>query len=182
MVAPLFYIWESRRASRNTGKHYWISTCLRIRITSSWAMHVQKMAEFKFDFTRLSICLSTILEFHNKWLFFYFWNIIASAFWTYLRNFARPYSCWDQDVTHTHTHPPPTLRLIMKSTKLSANPRYFRYNTLCKVSWSSMPLYWTHHVNCGRFHWSACMKCFVYSLLNFMGLINLYVACDSLHW
>ncbi len=30
----------------------------------------QKMAKLQYDFTRLSICLSTILEFHNKWLLF----------------------------------------------------------------------------------------------------------------
>ena len=29
-----------------------------------------KMAKLKSDFTRLSVCLSTILEFHNKWLLF----------------------------------------------------------------------------------------------------------------
>ena len=48
---------------------------------------------------------------------FYFWTIIASVFLTYLWNFARPYSCWDQVVTHTGTdthtqtnyyNPPPT--------------------------------------------------------------------------
>ncbi len=71
----------------------------------------------------MKVWLSTILEFHNKR--FYFWAIIASAFWTYLWNFARPYSCWDQVITHTHTHtqtdyynPPPTLGLIMLIYKI----------------------------------------------------------------
>ncbi len=33
-------------------------------------MCLQKMAKFQSDFIRLSVCLSTILEFHNKRLLF----------------------------------------------------------------------------------------------------------------
>ncbi len=41
--------------------------CLRMHITPvKPCMRVQKMAKFKSDFKQLSVCLSTILEFHNK--------------------------------------------------------------------------------------------------------------------
>ena len=97
--------------------------CLRMRITRSWVMCVQKMAKFH-SLTWLDY------SFVSRWFWtfttngFYFRVIVASAFWSYLRNFTRPYSCWDQVVTHTHRHthtdtqtdyynPPPTLGLII---------------------------------------------------------------------
>ena len=73
MVATLFYIAfiESRRARRNTGKHKHTKfphVFVHVRDTLSWAYGwATIIAKCKSDFTRLSVCLSTILDFHNKW-------------------------------------------------------------------------------------------------------------------
>ncbi len=71
------------------------------------------MAKFQSDLTRSS----ALRRFWNftKMAFISGRVIIASAFRSYLRNFARPYSCRDQVVTHTQTHKLTTITLRLRS-------------------------------------------------------------------
>ncbi len=75
-----------------------------------------QMAKFKYDFTRLSVCLSTILEFHNKWLLFLGHHCLS--FLIIVLKFCKTLQLLRSSgnrQTHTQTdyyNPPPMLRLI----------------------------------------------------------------------
>ncbi len=79
-----------------------------------------KMAELKYDFTRLSVCLSTILEFHNKWLLFLDHHCIS--FLNISSKFCKTLQLLRSSGNrHTRTqtdyyNPPPVLRLIIMYT------------------------------------------------------------------
>ena len=100
--------------------HYWndFYMCLHMRMTPQW-IYVQCTCMYK-KWRNLSMTLHDYPFVAQRYRSFttngfYFWAIIASPFWTYLRNFARPYSCWDSVVTHTDRHKLTTISLHLRS-------------------------------------------------------------------
>ena len=98
MVAPLFYIciyWEQEETLVNTNTK--INTallnshmCLCMCMTLSWVY--KKWWNLSMNLKDYPFVSRRYWSFTTNG--YYFWAIIASsAFWTYLQNFARPYSC-----------------------------------------------------------------------------------------
>ena len=101
-----------------------------------------KMEKVQSDFTRLSVYLSTILEFHNKWLLFLGHHCIS--FLIISSNFCKTLQLLrSSGNTHTRTdyyNPPPTLGLIRQYWK---NPNYCE---LCFFTIYWQRWLWCHNI------------------------------------
>ncbi len=113
-----------------------------------------KMAKLKSDFTRLSVWLSTILEFHNKMAFISGPSLhqLSEHIFEILQDLT--YSWWDQ-VGHTRTHyHKPTLGfyfIIMQAIRVGAAARWKRLRLLRTFAdWhcTCMPVIWPYGIRC----------------------------------